>query len=710
MARVGDFDGDGVNDFAIGANGFNSRTGRVVIVKGKASGFGSITLPDTANTIVIDGDPSLVKATFGSSLVGIGHYFGASGTSLIVGSPGSATSATASMGHVYAFHGQAGTAGAIALNTADQLLTGPAAGAQIGTYLSNLGPVIGQFANVGVGNPGDTLDFAGSAGCAFIMSGGASVGPLTNRVVLGQTGTNLVGPVVLGGGLSGADVALSLVGDPTPDVLLVSEQNGNVISIRDGATNPGAASVGQHDADGAGPARPAGGLDHRPERRVADSRHQWGHVPGLRPARRRLSREDRRLLLSRRAESTRPACRCSGTSTGPAPVPLRRRCGRLLGQRVAVATTGEEPVASLSSTRDMDGAAEFDRVFLAADARIDNLDEIRARLGGEQRESSARVLIRAYLAWGDAFPDRLVGDFALVLWDARRRRVLAARDPFGVRPLFYRRSGERLWLASTVAALLPTFDGLPAFDDERICEYLLWRYKSTEATFYRDIREVDAGHVFAATERSTTSTRYWRPPSPRPEAREERAQDLWGEVRRLFVRSVERRLRSGRPVVVHVSGGLDSSSIAMAADQLLGAGSSLAPEMVGASEVFPGLGCDESPFIDAVADAVRFPIERWDGTKSNPIDLVEPALEGPGARVTATSGNDGDIAIARGVGADVILSGFGGDDVMMISGFIRDMIRRGDWGFGSAGHLVGAGTEPAPTGGTPQARRGPVSS
>jgi hypothetical protein len=144
------------------------------------------------------------------------------------------------MGHVYAFHGQAGTAGAIPLNTADQLLTGPASGAQIGTYLSNLGPVFGQFANVGVGNPGDTLDFAGSSGCAFLMSGGAAVGPLTNRVVLGQPGGgNLVGPVILGGGLSGSDVALSLVGDPTPDILLVGEQgSANVISIRDGAAFP----------------------------------------------------------------------------------------------------------------------------------------------------------------------------------------------------------------------------------------------------------------------------------------------------------------------------------------------------------------------------------------------------------------------------------------------------------------------------------------
>jgi len=238
IARLGDFDGDGVNDFAISATGINARTGRVVIVKGKDSALGNITLPDASKTIVIDGDPTLIKATFGTTIVGIGHYFGASGTSLIVGSPGSSTSPTASMGHVYAFHGQPGTAGSIALGAADQVIAGPGSGAQIGTFLSNLGPVTGQFANVGIGNPLDNVDFPGASGCAFVMSGGTSVGPLTNKVVVSQAPTsNLVGPVILGGGLSGSDVALSLIGNSTPDVLLVAEQLG-VITISDGSTFP----------------------------------------------------------------------------------------------------------------------------------------------------------------------------------------------------------------------------------------------------------------------------------------------------------------------------------------------------------------------------------------------------------------------------------------------------------------------------------------
>jgi hypothetical protein len=140
------------------------------------------------------------------------------------------------MGHVYAFHGQGGSS--IAISSADQAMAGPAAGALIGTFVSNLGPVVGTLANVGVGNPNDRLDFPGAVGCAFVMSGGAGLGPLTNKVVVSQPQpVNLVGPVILGGGLSGTDAALSLIGDSHPDVLVVAEQVG-YLTITDGNTLP----------------------------------------------------------------------------------------------------------------------------------------------------------------------------------------------------------------------------------------------------------------------------------------------------------------------------------------------------------------------------------------------------------------------------------------------------------------------------------------
>ena len=361
------------------------------------------------------------------------------------------------------------------------------------------------------------------------------------------------------------------------------------------------------------------------------------------------------------------------SSARPATAAVRALAGDSIGSIVE-----DGPRAALTASS-VELVAAARGIVLAGDARIDNLEDLRTGLRCERGERLAETLIRAYEAWGQAFADHLVGDFAIVLWDGRRRCAVAARDPFGVRPIFYRREGDRLWIASTVAALLPTVEGAPVLDEERVCEHLLWRYRSTEATFFRAIREVPPGFVLTATEGKTSVTRYWRPPAPRAELARDSPEELWSEVRRLFVQAVKRRLQSAHPVVVHVSGGLDSSSIAMAADMLWEEGSAGAPGIIGASQIFPGLACDEEPFIDAVAKAIRFPVEKWDGRRPNLVDLLDPAPEGPGCRMTSTSGQDGDVTIARELGADVILSGFGGDDIMMINGFIRDMIARGEW-------------------------------
>jgi hypothetical protein len=242
LARLGDFTGDGVDDVAIGARNYSTFVGRVVIIAGKA-GFTSVTLPDATRAITIDGDNSVDRPAFGSSVVGLGHFYNATaGTTLIVGSPGTASSVTASAGRVYAFHGQTGTAGAIPLASADHSIVGPALDAHIGIFVSNLGPVIGSLPNVGIGNPLDNVDFAPILGAAYVTSGTTATGPLANRLIVGQTGSYFVGSLILGGGLSGRDGALSLVGDAKPDVVLAAQMSG-FITIADGARLPGATGV-----------------------------------------------------------------------------------------------------------------------------------------------------------------------------------------------------------------------------------------------------------------------------------------------------------------------------------------------------------------------------------------------------------------------------------------------------------------------------------
>jgi asparagine synthase (glutamine-hydrolysing) len=336
---------------------------------------------------------------------------------------------------------------------------------------------------------------------------------------------------------------------------------------------------------------------------------------------------------------------------------------------------------------------EFRHVSLVAHARVDNVEELRLATGGEPGASLVDTVARAYLKWGVDFPAQVAGDFAIVLWDSLERRLVACRDPFGVYPLVYRVGDGTFWFASHVEQLLGTLAGIPALDQRAVVEHLTWTFRSHDATFFRDVRQVPAGHVFQAGPATTARmTRYWYPPGAISSVGDQR--ELHEELRRLFHQSVRRRLASHGTTVVHVSGGLDSSSIAIAADRLLQLGTPPAAKVIGASEVYPGLACDESPFIDAVAASVRFPIERWDGTRSEATDLTDPYRDGPGGQMTTTSGHDGDVLIAQRTGSRVVLSGLGGDDLMMYAGFIRDLIMRGQVGAAFRAIFLASGNSP----------------
>jgi FG-GAP-like repeat len=235
LARLGDFTGDNVDDFAIGARGYNGNIGRVIVIPGKATGFSSVALPDTANAIIIDGDSSLGTPFFGYKVLGLGHFYSVStGTTLIASGPRGASDTPSSAGRVYAFHGQTGTSGAISISAADNLLVGLAASAKIGSALTNLGTMLDGFPGVGVGNTLDTTGVSGANGTGYLTSGSPATGPFANKIVTYLTGATQGGNVIVGGGLPGRDVQLSLIGDGTPD-LVFAGQSTSILTISDGA-------------------------------------------------------------------------------------------------------------------------------------------------------------------------------------------------------------------------------------------------------------------------------------------------------------------------------------------------------------------------------------------------------------------------------------------------------------------------------------------
>jgi hypothetical protein len=234
MARLGDFNGDGVDDFVVGANLFGAaaQSGRVVIILGKV-GFASFALPNAANSIVIDGDSAVTTPQFGYRVLGLGNFYSGTGSTLIVSAPGNTASASGNEGRLYAFHGQTGTAGAISSATANHITVGPTGNNRIGAALANLGTMINTLPSVGSGNPVERVTTPN--GNDYVFSGSAAAGPFASKVVVHLASAALNGIALIGGGVSGRNQSYSLIGDGTPDLVMLARDSTRFVIV-DGRT------------------------------------------------------------------------------------------------------------------------------------------------------------------------------------------------------------------------------------------------------------------------------------------------------------------------------------------------------------------------------------------------------------------------------------------------------------------------------------------
>jgi hypothetical protein len=234
MARLGDFDGDGIDDFVAAAPLDNSSAGRALVIFGR-SGFKNLTLPDVTRTLEIAPDPALTGTEFGWRVVGLGHFYSANtGTTLIVSAPGTGNASTATSnneGRLYAFHGR-GPAAPIDATQADNVVVGAGKGALIGQVLSNLGPMINGLPSVGSGNTNDAIAVPGAHGNVAVFSGTITSGPFSGSLLLTQSSGTSVGEMLFGGGLSGRDISRSIIGSAKPDLAITGQSS--TVDIIDG--------------------------------------------------------------------------------------------------------------------------------------------------------------------------------------------------------------------------------------------------------------------------------------------------------------------------------------------------------------------------------------------------------------------------------------------------------------------------------------------
>jgi asparagine synthase (glutamine-hydrolysing) len=323
---------------------------------------------------------------------------------------------------------------------------------------------------------------------------------------------------------------------------------------------------------------------------------------------------------------------------------------------------------------------ESGTLCLALDGRIDNREDllrIFTAAGIHLRAlTDAELVLRAYQLWGEHCPEHLIGDFALAIWDKRRQRLFCARDILGLKPFYYCLRGTSFYWASEIAPLFES-DAVPRHPNEAmIAEFLSGMVVTNAETLYEGISRLEPAHSLIIGPDRIKTRRYWTIDPDRRIAYTN-DDDYAQHFLELFEKAVRCRLRSHTPIGLELSGGVDSSSIVsflQTAAHSHPYGGHLFHIF---SLVFPGLPCDEEPFIDSVVARSPFRSHRLSPGTPTLADFLEEVHryhdfpDHPNGVMNVPLR-----ALAQQQGCRVLFTGSGGDEWLTGSFFhYADLIR-----------------------------------
>jgi asparagine synthase (glutamine-hydrolysing) len=209
------------------------------------------------------------------------------------------------------------------------------------------------------------------------------------------------------------------------------------------------------------------------------------------------------------------------------------------------------------------------RLAITADAIIDNRDELMDRLQvlHNLRDSmtDSEIILLAYEQWGEGMPERLVGDFAFVIWDERKKQLFGARDFSGARTLYYHRSEQQLSFCTVVNPLLSLPYIPKELNQQWLAEFLaisgVFEPPDLSTTIYKHIEQLPPSHTITIKNNRIVITKYNSLAEITP-LNLASSQDYEEAFRDVFNRAVTSRIqRTNRNVGAHLSGGLDSGAV-----------------------------------------------------------------------------------------------------------------------------------------------------
>jgi asparagine synthase (glutamine-hydrolysing) len=306
-------------------------------------------------------------------------------------------------------------------------------------------------------------------------------------------------------------------------------------------------------------------------------------------------------------------------------------------------------------------------VVLTWDGRLDNRDELVGELRDilDTRSSDVSIVAAAYERWGTACFAKLLGDWALSIWNPSNRSLILAKDPIGPRHLYYSLEKEHVTWSTILDPLVLLAGKTFALEEEYIAGWLSF-FPSTHLTPYVGIRSVPPSSFVLVRAGKHTVSKYWDfDPSKRIRYRTDAEYEE--HFRAAFGESVRRRLRSDRPVLAELSGGMDSSSIVCIADILIARGLAETPRLDTVSyydNSEPNL--NERPYFAKVEEKrgtvgrhIDFTAREFFSRESQNGELaLAPGKSDPHRQLTKEL-----IACVISQENRVVLSGFGGDEV-----------------------------------------------
>lgn len=308
---------------------------------------------------------------------------------------------------------------------------------------------------------------------------------------------------------------------------------------------------------------------------------------------------------------------------------------------------------------------EDESIWIAYNGEVYNFRELRKQynLDAEghifRSRTDTEVLIHLYETLGDCFLEVLNGMYSIALWDGRKRKLLLARDPFGIKPLFYTTTKEGFWFASEIKALLEVNGVEREPSLQALHHFLSFDYVPGSLTPFENIYELLPGRAMWI-DRETKIRSEWRFfDFDYTEDESISSEFACAHSRELLQKSVERTLISDVPVGVMLSGGMDSS--ALTALMACAKGSS---DFHTFSLGFEDSSFDESDYAEIVAKAVGTNHHRIEVTPEKVADLLprylahidEPYGDGSAIPTWLLAEKASDLVT-------VLLSGEGGDEV-----------------------------------------------